>query len=301
MKLNERGVLPESDIYIYNSSLIRKDYFYQMLCIGHYYCMHTYSVRSNSLDSYLLLYVVSGSLYTIDGSGNHNVMKEGQLSILNCYERPSYGTTDRVEFFWIHCDSHDIAKLYDAMESHLVSVSDRNYVRRCFSLLTDVFESGGQPAEASVNKCITDILTEFFDTENDEKAARSRHKFENVCNFINANLGRKISNEELAAMANMSPYHFIRSFKKEVGFTPHEFILRSRINNARFFLQATSMSLSEITYRCGFANEAAFSNSFKALTGTTPLRCRQQAMGKVSSRSKLASMDLIKKDEENPV
>ena len=58
-------------------------------------------------------------------------------------------------------------------------------------------------------------------------------------------------------------------------------------------LRATSLSLSEITYKCGFANEAAFSNCFKSLTGTTPLKCRQEASGKVESRRKLASVELI--------
>ena len=62
MKLNERGVLPQSSIYIYNSSLIKRNYFYQMLCIGHYWCNHSYSVKPNTLDSYLLLYVISGEL-----------------------------------------------------------------------------------------------------------------------------------------------------------------------------------------------------------------------------------------------
>lgn len=62
MKLNERGVLPQSSIYIYNSSLIKRNYFYQMLCIGHYWCNHSYSVKPNTLDSYLLLYVILGEL-----------------------------------------------------------------------------------------------------------------------------------------------------------------------------------------------------------------------------------------------
>ena len=98
-------------------------------------------------------------------------------------------------------------------------------------------------------------------------------------------------------MANMSPYHFIRSFKNEVGFTPHEFILRSRVNTAIFLLRATSLSLSEITYKCGFANEAAFSNCFKSLTGTTPLKCRQEASGRIESRKKLASVELISRHD----
>ena len=111
MKLQEKGVRQESDIYIFNSSLVKKSYFYQMLCIGHYYCMHNYTVSPNTLDSYLLLYVVSGSMYTVTKDSGRQVLAPGQLAILNCYERPSYGCTGEVEFFWIHFDSHSIDQI----------------------------------------------------------------------------------------------------------------------------------------------------------------------------------------------
>lgn len=293
MKLQEKGVRQESDIYIYNSSLVKKSYFYQMLCIGHYYCMHNYTVSPNTLDSYLLLYVVSGSMYTVTKEEGRQSLEPGQLAILNCYERPSYGCTGEVEFYWIHFDSHNIDELYNEIRHRSVTVADRNNVMRCFSKLIDPFRADGQPSEATANKYITNILTEFFDYDSEDQEGLPERKFDHICNFINNNLNRKISNEELARMANMSLYHFIRSFKSEVGFTPHEFILRSRVNTAIFLLRATSLSLSEITYKCGFANEAAFSNCFKSLTGTTPLKCRQEASGKVESRRKLASVELI--------
>lgn len=302
MKLNERGVLPQSSIYIYNSSLIKRNYFYQMLCIGHYWCNHSYSVKPNTLDSYLLLYVISGELYTVTQDSRREVVKAGQMAILNCYQRPSYGCASTAEFFWIHFDSHDISQLYEQIENRKIQVADRIAVRNAFNRIISPFEAGGQPSEAIVNKYITNLLTEFFEADTESISIIPQKKFENVENYINNNLDKKISNEELAQMANMSVFHFIRAFKKEKGFTPHEFILRSRVNTATFLLRATSLSLTEITYRCGFANEAAFSNCFKSLTGMTPLKCRQEAWGKVESRLKLASTELIsgmqKRDDE---
>ncbi len=296
MKLDERGVLPESDIYIYNSSLIRKDYFYQLLCMGRYHCTHGYAVKPNTLDSYLLIYVTRGRLHTSSRSGQHNVINEGQLAILNCYERPGYWCADEVEFMWMHFDSHGIAQLYEAMDRHSVDVKNRSLVASLFDQLLSRFAAGGQPSEARLNKVITDLLTQFFE-DGDGEMGHSR-RFEKVMDYINNNLERKMSNAELAAMVNMSEFHFIRSFRKETGFTPHEFIQRSRVNTARFLLQATNLSLSQITFRCGYANEPAFSNSFKALTGTTPLKCRQEAFGKISARSRIASVDLIAREDD---
>lgn len=298
MKLQEKGVGPDSDIYIYNSSLVKKSYFYQLLCIGHYHCYHNYSINPNTLDSYLLIYVVNGSMYTITKEDGRQILNPGQLAILNCYERPSYGCTGEVEFYWIHFDSHDIDKLFKEIKHRTIEVADRNAVLSSFTRIIKPFASDGQPGEATVNKYITNILTEFFESDSGSLDALPEHKFDAICNYINNNISEKLSNDELAAMANMSPFHFIRSFKKETGFTPHEFILRSRINTAIFLLRATSMSLSDITFRCGFANEAAFSNCFKSLTGTTPLKCRQEAVGKIQARKALASMDLISQDED---
>ena len=266
-----------------------------MLCIGHYFCSAGYAVRPNTLDSYLLIYVVQGEMYTITENNEKKIIHPGQLTILNCYERPSYGCSkNNMEFFWIHFDSHDTAELYKEIKNKVVSVADRHAVKRYFEKLIDPYQMDGQPSEALVNKIITDILTEFFESGSSDIDKIPQRKFENICNYISNNSEKKISNEELAKMANMSLYHFIRAFKKETGFTPHEYLLRTRINTAMFLLRATSMSLSDITYKCGFANEAAFSNSFKSYTGMTPLSCRQEAWGKVESRTELASMNLIK-------
>ena len=296
MKLKEKGVLPESDIYIHNSSLIMTDYFYKLLCIGHYYCTLGYAVRPNTLDSYLLCYVVKGVLCTSNPSGEKMTLTEGQLGIINCYDRPSYWAGENVEFYWIHFDSHGISGLYSSMEKHSISVHDIATTEALFSSLFSVFANGGQPRDATINKTITDILTIFF--EDDSSSTANTQKFEEVINYINNNIERKISNLELAEMVNMSEFHFIRSFKREMGLSPHEFILKSRVNTASFLLKATSLTLTEITYKCGYANEAAFSNSFKTFTGTTPLKYRQKATLSSSKRSRIANVELLDKEDE---
>ncbi len=293
MKLKERGVLPQSDIYIHNPSLICKDYFYQLLCTGHYYCTLGYGVRPNTLDSYLLCYVVKGTLCASLVNGEKLTLTEGSLGIMNCYERPSYWAVENVEFYWIHFDSHNIRELYSNMERHSVRLQDRSQAESLFSSLLSVFEKGRQPRDAAVNKTITDILTLFF---YDESSAESSPKFEEVINYIYNNIDRRISNASLALMVNMSEFHFIRSFKRETGLSPHEFLLKARANTAAFLLKATSLSLSEITYKCGYANEAAFSNSFRSIMGTTPLKYRIEATQSASKRSRIANIDLLEKE-----
>ena len=276
MKLVERGVLDTSDIYLYNGNSKTDSYFYHMLCCGHYYCNGQYRVRRNSLDSYLILYVVAGEGYIEDREGKR-ALSSGEMAILNCYERPSYGTEVGWEIKWVHFDGHEIGNLYRGMSRHIVHNPIQSVVDRAFDKIMLPFENDAQPTSAIVNKYITNLLTEFFESDR-EDILDSGRRFEKVYNYIGQNLDSKISLDELAEMSNLSRFYFIRAFKEETGYTPHEYIIHARVNSAVFFLSATSMTLSEITYRCGFSNESAFSNKFKEIMGITPLQFRKKSI-----------------------
>jgi AraC-like DNA-binding protein len=74
----------------------------------------------------------------------------------------------------------------------------------------------------------------------------------------------------LASKAALSPYHFLRCFKKETGSTPHKYVLAVRINTAKHYLKNTSMSVKEIAAKCGFSSESGFCISFRHITGISP-------------------------------
>lgn len=276
MKLVERGVLEASDVYLYNGSPITEAFFYRLLCAGHYYCNGQYRVFRKNLDSYLLIYVVEGEGYIEDGKGRQ-ALRAGEMALLNCYEHPSYGSETGWEIMWLHFDGHDMDKLYPYLTSKIAHHPLKEIVTRAFEKLLTPFENGLQPTEAIINKYTTNLLTEFFESDKDEVVSEKGKRFQPVFNYITQNLSKNISIDDLAAIANLSRYYFIRAFKEETGYTPHEYIIRARINTANFFLSSSSLSLSEITYRCGFSSESAFSNTFKSMTGFTPLQYRKKA------------------------
>lgn len=293
MKLQEKGVLPESDIYIFPPSLEKKDWLYQMLCTGSYVCNADYRVDGCPLDSYLLLFVTSGRLFFGFPDGRRDEVEAGRLAIVNCYERPSYGACEDTRFMWIHFDGHGIDEMYRNMMHHVVNVSDMQSMERCFRRILDPLSSGLMPPEAIVNKYITCILTEFFCPDDIEGGGIPGRRFDKVCSYIGANIERRLTNDELASVAGMSTFHFIRAFRRETGLTPHEYVIRSRIGTAVFLLRTTRLSLSEVAYRCGFSTESAFANAFKSYTGATPLGCRRMARDDDRLRDRLADTSLI--------
>ena len=82
--------------------------------------------------------------------------------------------------------------------------------------------------------------------------------------YIESNLEKPMTLEELAAVANFSKFHFNRIFHSMVGETPFQFILRVRIEKAAtLILTNKKESISEIAQKCGFSDLSIFSRNFR--------------------------------------
>jgi AraC-like DNA-binding protein len=80
---------------------------------------------------------------------------------------------------------------------------------------------------------------------------------------------------DLAETAGMSIFAFTRAFKREVGVTPHHFLMRLRVEHAKAYLRSTTLAIAEIAYRVGWTNISHFTSVFRRLTGRTPGSFRQ--------------------------
>ncbi|MDP9794681.1 AraC family transcriptional regulator [Catenuloplanes nepalensis] len=78
---------------------------------------------------------------------------------------------------------------------------------------------------------------------------------------------------ELAAAAGLSPYHFLRVFTRATGLTPHRYLMRLRIGEARRLLDR-GVSVAETADRCGFSSPAHLSAAFLREVGVRPSRYR---------------------------
>ncbi|MEN7551886.1 GyrI-like domain-containing protein [Rapidithrix thailandica] len=82
--------------------------------------------------------------------------------------------------------------------------------------------------------------------------------------YIELNLEKSMTLEELASVANFSKFHFNRIFHSLVGETPFQFILRLRLEKAASLIQANSTEpITQIAYKCGFSDISVFSRNFK--------------------------------------
>ena len=91
-----------------------------------------------------------------------------------------------------------------------------------------------------------------------------------VTDYIHEHLNQDLQLNDIAAIAQMSPYHFLRLFKQSVGVTPHQYILRSRINQAKYLLQHSKLSIADIAISVGFCDQSHLTRYFKRTFGVTP-------------------------------
>lgn len=120
-------------------------------------------------------------------------------------------------------------------------------------------------ATETIRQLSPEISARLDNLKNGLSSVRKRR----VIGYIDANLGKLISLTDLAGIAGLSPYHFIRSFKNSFGMTPVQFMLHKRINLARRLI-ASGESLANVAHECAFVSQSHMSTMFKRVVGMTP-------------------------------
>lgn len=278
MKVNEKGVLKESEIFFHTASNLAKQIYFNIICCGNYSCDLHYKVQRNTYHSYLLLYVIKGCGY-VNRNEDIVYLNENSITLIDCNKPHEYGTKTGWKIFWVHLNGPVLEKWYQVIFEKNKGYKELNNSMNCFNNMKSLidnhkYNNGGN--EAKTNQILVNVMSELlidFNIRNEEQP------FETIIGYINNNLNKKITVDELAQIACMSKFHFIRTFKKEFGYTPHEFIINSRINAAKFYLLSSNKSLKEIVYICGFNNESSFSNTFKKLVKISPAIYRESKKG----------------------
>ena len=82
---------------------------------------------------------------------------------------------------------------------------------------------------------------------------------------------------DLAREAGLSPYHFLRTFERITGVTPHQYVLRARLREAAIRLVAEPGNVLDIALDCGFGDVSNFNRAFRTEFGVSPRAYRQGA------------------------
>jgi AraC family transcriptional regulator len=103
----------------------------------------------------------------------------------------------------------------------------------------------------------------------------SRPLLARVLGHAGDHIDQDLSLKELAAVAQMDVFRFVRAFKETLGVPPHQYLVRARIDRARSLLGSSARPISEVALATGFATPSHFATTFRRVTGMTPRTYRR--------------------------
>ncbi len=98
----------------------------------------------------------------------------------------------------------------------------------------------------------------------------SERQLSPVFEYINEHLSQDIKLADLAALLEMSQFHFSHLFKKAIGTAPYQYLLQQRVERAKQLLKQKERSIMDIALACGFNSHSHLSKQFRQFTGVTP-------------------------------
>jgi AraC family transcriptional regulator len=113
--------------------------------------------------------------------------------------------------------------------------------------------------------------------------------------LVHAKMGDDLSLDEMAQSAGLSPAHFARMFRKSTGQTPHQFVLRQRVECAKAMLRVPDARVLDVAVACGFTTQQHFAQVFRDVCGVSPTQYRQDFLdSEVICASETHSEDMLR-------
>lgn len=162
------------------------------------------------------------------------------------------------------------------------SVHNQQEIQHLINRITLTFVNQNSSRDMLLDLMLKELIVRLLQTEARTNILLATQDIYNnnriafVVRYIKKHLTEKLSVNELANKAYMSPSHFHRIFKNAMGETPIAFILKERVRFAIKLMENSNLSISQIASLTGFNNAAYFTRQFKRLMKKSPQQYRNQ-------------------------
>jgi AraC family transcriptional regulator len=155
--------------------------------------------------------------------------------------------------------------------------------------LRNAYKSGEKIEEAWLEERVRILLSSMLKSQRDVERIVSQlpamrtstrqelwKRVNRARDFLHSRSHTAVSLSEAAAVACLSPFHFLRSFQAAFEVTPHQYLTFCRVERAKFLLQRTELPLTDIAFDAGFVTPSSFSSAFRKITGMSPRSWREE-------------------------
>ncbi len=156
----------------------------------------------------------------------------------------------------------------------MIIEADKKRAQRLSSLLAALWQTNEPLAFDSL---LYQIILEVqpHSKTSQTNSIKPTHRFAPVLEFIQENFSERLVLEELAAVAELSPFHFLRQFQIQYGVTPHQMVMAKRLHFAKHLLNG-GMASVDVAAAAGLTDQSHLNRAFARRYGTTPVRYQRQ-------------------------
>ena len=240
-------------------------------------------------DRFVIAIVTSGTFqYRRSGAGNEAMMTPGSLLLGSpgqCFEcGHEHGVGDRCLSFQFTSDyfseiapDHDGRRLFGGFRAAKLPP-----VRTLSPLVADACAALSGSSDIAWEELGVRLIAralQMDDDRRDGEPAASPAAIARVTESVRAiddDPGSDLTLVRLAKEAGLSPFHYLRTFERATGTTPHQYMLRTRLRRAAVRLAADREKIVDVAFAAGFGDISNFNRAFRAEFGVSPTRYRQR-------------------------
>jgi AraC-like DNA-binding protein/mannose-6-phosphate isomerase-like protein (cupin superfamily) len=271
-------VLPRKIITEFNNTTAAASGLY-ITDIGYYpKAKYHYRQRGHGSEQHILIYCVEGK-GRVQVLKNSYALQPGSFVIIPAGHAHNYASEeeDSWTIYWIHFTGLQSKKLVDMLKQKLNGYCSKvTFVQKRLDLFDDMYaclERGyGNDNLGYANVCLYHFLTSFLYEDQFNLAERSlaNDPVEFSISYMQQNIAKALSLEEIARSVNFSASHYSALFRKKTGFAPIEYFNHLKIQLACQYLHFTELRVKEIAYKLGIEDPYYFTRLFTKLMGMSP-------------------------------
>lgn len=274
MKSVDPGIRSESICFSFTPSQTAKNLLFYPTWCGHYFCTSSYYMKRDSYPPMLAAFVRKGRFY-IQYRGEQHIAEAGDVLLLDCMEPHYYRAEDGLEFVYMHFDgsnSHEICRRITDLHGWLIRRDNNLLIGNLLYDMVQFYEHDGIESDIQSSMRIYRLFELLLAPSAQENADIS--PVDQAILYIRSHIGQSISVDELASHVCLSTSYFAHLFKRRTGFSPAEYIIKSRIEHARVLLAHSTMPISEIATEVGYSSSGSLINLFVKRIGMSPRQYR---------------------------
>lgn len=211
--------------------------------------------------------------------------KPGELYLIPEGVKHSFRLTkkQKLKKYWFHFSllPVDLKSAFERFGAPFcVKVENKGKIEQCFKDIEKFAADRSFASKAMLYSCVFELLSVYFG-QAEKNGIRfgvteeSMPSLAFVAQYMNNNMQKNVTLEELAILANLHPNYLIKSFKNQFGETPLKYLNNLRLEKIVSLLCGTDLSFKEIMKITGFTEPAYFSGFFKQKTGYSPREYRK--------------------------